>query len=285
MPITLRPGTPADAEQCGQIIFEAFGAIASQHNFPTDFPAPEAGIGVASMLLSHPNFYCVVAEIDGVIVGSNFLDERGPVASLGPITVSPSGQNSGVGKLLMQHMLDRAAEGNYPGVRLLQAAYHNRSMALYASLGFDVREICSVVQGPKVQAQIAGCSVRHTTATDLDWCNKLCIQVHGHDRGGEVSDSVQHGTGSVVERDGKITGYSTGVGFFGHTVGENNSDVMALISATPEYFGPGLIVPTRNTDLLRWCMSNNLRIVQNLTLMTTGLYNEPQGAYLPSILM
>jgi predicted N-acetyltransferase YhbS len=283
--IRLRTGTPADAEDCGQIIYDAFVAITGQHNFPSDFPAPQAGIGVASMLLSHPGFYCVVAEDNGTIVGSNFLDERGTVAGLGPITVSPSNQNSGVGRHLMQHMLDRATERKYPGVRLLQAAYHTRSLALYASLNFDVREICSVLQGPRVQVQIPGCTVRATTDSDLERCNRLCNHVHGHDRGAEVSDSVQQGSELVVERGGRITGYSTGVGFFGHTVGETNDDVQAFIGAASEYSGPGFIVPSRNTELLRWCLSNNLRIGQNLTLMTLGLYNEPQGAYLPSILM
>ena len=285
MNIHLRPGTPADAEECGQIIYDAFAAISSQHNFPSDFPAPEAGIGVASMLLSNPGFYCVVAEDDGTIVGSNFLDERGSVAGLGPITVSPSQQNSGVGRRLMQHMLDRAEERKYPGVRLLQAGYPSRSLALYAGMNFDVRDICCVVQGPGVQAQIAGCSVRATTAADLDQCNRLCVRVHGHERGGEVSDSVQQQTGLVVERAGYITGYTTGIGFFGHAVGESNDDMKALIAGTAEYFGPGIIVPARNTDLLRWCLNNNLRIMQNLTLMSIGLYNEPQGAWLPSILM
>ena len=43
--------------------------------------------------------------------------------------------------------------------------------------------------------------------------------------------------------------------------------------------------PTQSTELLRWCLNNNLRIMQNMTLMTIGLYNEPRGAWLPSILM
>jgi len=285
MTITLRPGAFGDAEDCGQIIYDAFGAIAGQHNFPSDFPAPEVGVGVASMLLSHPGFYCVVAEDDGTIVGSNFLDERCPIAGLGPITVSPGRQNSGVGRLLMQHMLDRAKERNYPGVRLLQAAYHTRSLALYASLNFEVREICCVVQGPQVQAPMQGYGVRHTTAADLNACNQVCVRVHGHDRGGDVSDSVQQGSGLVVEREGRITGYTTGIGFFGHAVAETNDDIQALIAGTAEYQGPGLIVPARNTELLRWCLNNNLRIMQNMTLMTIGLYNEPRGAWLPSILM
>ncbi len=35
---------------------------------------------------------------------------------------------------------------------------------------------------------------------------------------------------------------------------------------------------------LAWCLDHGLRIVQLMTLMTLGLYNEPAGAYLPSIL-
>ena len=52
----------------------------------------------------------------------------------------------------------------------------------------------------------------------------------------------------------------------------------------PTFGGPGFLLPTRNGALLRWCLGLGLRIVQPMTLMTMGLYNEPQGAYLASIL-
>ena len=42
-------------------------------------------------------------------------------------------------------------------------------------------------------------------------------------------------------------------------------------------------MPARNATLLSWCLDNGLRLVQQSTLMTVGLYNEPQGAWLPSI--
>jgi hypothetical protein len=48
--------------------------------------------------------------------------------------------------------------------------------------------------------------------------------------------------------------------------------------------GPGILVPTANTDLFGWCLTSGLRIVQLMTLMTIGLYNQPAGSYLPSIL-
>jgi hypothetical protein len=66
-------------------------------------------------------------------------------------------------------------------------------------------------------------------------------------------------------------------------VGESNDDLRALIGAAPILLGPGILIPTRNGELFRWCMANGLRLVQQMTLMTIGLYNEPSGAYLPSI--
>ena len=62
----------------------------------------------------------------------------------------------------------------------------------------------------------------------------------------------------------RITGYTTGIGFFGHSVGESNEEIRALIAGSPEYAWPGFTVPGRNTDLLRWCLNNNLRIIQNM---------------------
>jgi hypothetical protein len=67
-------------------------------------------------------------------------------------------------------------------------------------------------------------------------------------------------------------------------VGESNSDVEAPIANAATFLGPGILVPTRNAGLFRWCLENGLRVVQPMTLMTMGLYNEPAGAYLPSIL-
>jgi hypothetical protein len=74
------------------------------------------------------------------------------------------------------------------------------------------------------------------------------------------------------------------VGFFGHAVGENNEDLKALIGAATGFPGPGFMLPTRNGELLRWCLEKGLRIVQPMTLMSIGLYNEPAGGFLPSVI-
>src|SRR6476469_4718017 len=105
MNIVLRPGTPDDAETCGVICYEAFRAIADQHNFPHDFPNPEAAIGLMTMLLSRPDMYSVVAEVDGQIAGSNFLWENAIIAGVGPITINPALQNAAAGRRLMEDVL------------------------------------------------------------------------------------------------------------------------------------------------------------------------------------
>jgi hypothetical protein len=74
------------------------------------------------------------------------------------------------------------------------------------------------------------------------------------------------------------------IGFFGHAVAETNEDIKALIAAAPSFAGPGFLLPTRNAELFRWCLERKLRVVQPMTLMSLGLYNEPAGAFLPSIL-
>jgi len=284
MDIKLREGRPDDAQACGTIVYEAFKAIADQHNFPPDFPNPETGISVLSFLLANPGYHKVVAELDGQVVGSNFLDERNPIAGIGPITVDPAVQNRAIGRLLMQAVMERTAARNVPGVRLVQSAYHCRSLSLYTKLGFDSREPLSVFQGAALKLSIPGCVVRPASEGDLDECGRLCLRVHGHERTGEMRDALRPGHAAVVERAGRITGYASAIAFFGHAVGETNDDIKALIGAAESFGGPGFLVPTRNSDLMRWCLNHGLRIIQPMTLMTVGLYNEPAGAWLPSVI-
>ena len=284
MSIVLRPGTAADAADCGTICYEAFKAICAAHNFPPDFPSPEVARGLLSMLLAHPDFYSVVAESEGRIVGSNFLDERSCIAGVGPITVDPNRQNRGAGGRLMQDVLDRAARRQKVGVRLVQSSFHNRSLCLYSKLGFRTREPISILQGKPLGQKFPGYKVRPVTAADLAACNRICVQIHGFDRAGELRDASDRKAASVVEHLGRITGYTTATAFFGHSVAETNRDLMALIGAAPEFGGPGFLLPTRNHEVFNWCLEAGLKLVFQMTLMTVGLYNEPTGAYMPSVL-
>ena len=284
--IRLRPGSPADVDACARICFDAFVGINERHGFPPDFPSVDAAAGLMGMVLNSPHVYGVVAEAGGKVVGSCFLWEGDTIAGVGPVTVDPSVQGGSVGRRMMENILGRAREGRFAGVRLVQAAHNTRSMSLYTKLGFEVREPLACLQGdpPNDPRAIPGHVVRAATEADLESCCDLCRGVHGHDRRGELTAAIVNGTARVVERGERMTGYASDVGFFGHIVALDNAGLTALIAGAERISGPGVLLPSRNGEVFRWCLDRGLKVVQSMTLMSVGLYNEPRGAFVPSIL-
>lgn len=139
-----------------------------------------------------------------------------------------------------------------------------------------------MLQGPPLDVRFAGYNVRDATVADLDVCSHLCRAVHGFDRRRELADAITQNTASVVEHLGRVTGYASGIGFFSHAVAQTNDGLKALIGAATTFPGPGFLLPTRNYEVFAWCLDNGLRLVMQAMLMSTGLYNEPSGCYLPS---
>lgn len=282
--LQIRRASAADAAQCGRICYDAFAAISDQHNFPHEIPSLEAAVGFLGVLFAHPGFYCVVAGQNGRIVGSNCLDERDAIAGIGPITVTPQLQNAGAGRALMRAVIDRSAERKFAGTRLVQAAYHCRSLSLYTKLGFTAREQLLRIYGPAVGKAAPGHTVRQATQADAAACNALCSRVHGYDRGGELRDAIAQSKATVAEREGRVVGYSTGLAYFGHSIAEDNRALMALLSAAPAIDASGFLLPSGNAEVFRWCLAQGWRVLQVNTLMTLGLYNQPEGAWIASIL-
>jgi len=127
--------------------------------------------------------------------------------------------------------------------------------------------------------------VRPAGEADIATCNHLCRRVHGFERGAELREAIGAYNALVVEHLGRITGYATDLGFFAHAVAETNQDLKSLIAAAPAFQGPGFLLPTRNHEVFAWCLDSGLKLVMQMTLMSIGFYNEPRGAWLPSILL
>jgi len=281
--LTLREAGPADIPECGRILYEAFAKLATRHGFPPDFPTVAVATGCMHGLVTNPGFHGIVAERDGRIVGSTFLDERSTIAAIGPVSVDPDAQDGRIGRALMGAMLERAASRHAPGVRLVQISYHNRSLSLYAKLGFDVRATFAAMHGEPLRLALPGYPVRPATPEDEAACNALCRRIHGHDRAGELGPAIAKGKARVVERLGRITGYTTGITYFNHSIAESNDDLQALIGAAGRLDPPGIVVPLDNPELFRWCLGQGLRVFFVMNLMAIGIYQEPRGAYLASV--
>lgn len=283
MGVTVREAVHDDWQEAGRICYEAFATLADRHGFPHDFPSVAAAAEPIRWLIDHPHVYGVIAESGGRIVGSSFLDERGPISAIGPVSVDPAAQDHRIGRMLMEAVLERARSRGARGVRLLQIAYHNRSLALYAKMGMDVRGSFAAMYGEPIRERLPGYDVRLATLDDEAACNALSVRVHGHTRPGELREAIESGGARVVERLGRITGYTTGINYFAHSIAETNDDMRALISDAEDYGTPGYLVPLANTDLFRWSLAHGHRVFFVVNMMTIGIYQEPAGAYMPSV--
>lgn len=280
----LREPRQADAEPAGRIAYEAFRRINAAHGFRPDFPDPQTAIGLLAALIDDPSVFGVVAEADGRVIGSNFLLERDPVRGVGPITVDPAAQGAGIGRRLMQAVLDRAGPGTR--VRLVQAAFNARSLALYTTLGFAAKEPLMLIEGRPDAPLPAGVHVRPMTADDVPAVAALCTAVHGFARAGEIRAALQTFTPQVVERGGRITAYLTAPVLWqvNHGVAETEADMRALLAGAATSGRPlSLLLPIRQASLFRWCLDAGMRVVMPMTLMALGDYQEPAGSWFPSV--
>ena len=283
--VTLRPAEPADTDECARICFEAFAAIHDHHRFPRDFPVPEAAQALMEAWIPHPKVWGVVAEADGRIVGSNFLDERDPIAGVGPITVDPGGQNSGVGRRLMEAVLERGKDAR--GVRLLQDGFHMRSLSLYQSLGFDVTASCVVMSGRPRGEPLDGVEVRPLSEDDLEECEALCKQVHGFERTGALRDAIHALAPFAARRDDRIVAYASALTFWpmAYGVAETEDDMQALLlGAAAAVDEPIALLAPLQSGLFGWCREQGLRAVKPMNVMARGDYQEPRGSWFPSVI-
>jgi predicted N-acetyltransferase YhbS len=285
MDIHVRPIAAADAEICGRTIYAAFKSIAEHHQFRPDYPSAELGIQVAHFLIEAPSVFGVVAESEGQVVGSCFLSEYDPIRAVGPVTVDPAFQGRGVGRRLMEAVLERA-KGS-AGIRLVQDAFNMSSLSLYASLGFEVKEPLVLMEGTIEGDLPSGVTVRPMNGEELTTCGELCRRVHGFERSNEIKEAPAICIPLVALQEGRIIAYlsAPNVWPLNHGVAETEGDLQALlVGAAARSSRPlAFLVPIRRTSLFQWCLKKGMRLIKPLTLMAMGQYQQPRGSYLPSV--
>lgn len=287
MAIKIRRPVDSDTPELARICYAAFCGIADQHNFPHDFAEIGVVNGFLDAFLHHPRVYGVVAEVDGKVAGSNFLDERDAIKAVGPITVDPAVQAKGVGRRLMEAVIERGQAEGAVGIRLVQDAFNRTSLSLYASLGFDVKEPLALMRGKPRNILAADVEVRPMETGDLEECAALCQKVHGFDRLNELTDTRSMFGSFVLTRGGKIKAYMAAPTFWilNHSVAETRDDLQNLIlgAATAVNEPLSFLLPMRQAELFRWCLAEGLKIVKPMNLMAMGEYQEPRGAFLTSV--
>ncbi|MBC7772569.1 MAG: GNAT family N-acetyltransferase [Pyrinomonadaceae bacterium] len=288
MPLHLIKPTAAHIPALARICFEAFGTLHDRHAIEKDFDSIETSEMLMGMFVSRPDMFGVAAQVDGAIVGSNFLQLSDAVAAVGPISVSPGTQASGVGKSLMIAVLDEARKRGVQQVRLQQEAVNTVSLSLYTKLGFDWREACALMRTTDVGALTPsrGGIVRPLTINDLPAIQRVSTHHYHSSRHNECEIMLRGGFPAVaLERDGIVTGYFI-PGFLGHGFAQSPDDLACLIGAAmqraPLPFHK-ILVPLGQQELYRTLMSRGARAIKLFNYMTVGPYTPPLGAWLPSV--
>lgn len=285
---TLTTVLPENAEDVGTLVYEAFRDIAQRHNFDPAFESPELAQLIVRLLAQTEGYESYLLTEDGRPLACNFGDERDEVIGVGPVAVAVDQQGRGLGRQVMEALLERAERGGFASVRLLQAAYNMQSFALYHRLGFEVKDALAVLLGRPSADEAPRDRLREYTAGDLDACDALHREVLGFGRRHDIEFMANMAPPVLVERDGQLAGYLTRFPgeevFVTHGAARDERALRDLIIGTAKAAPAELrfALPTSMAETLRWAMGAGFRLMELNTYMVRGEYEKPMGAWIPS---
>mmetsp|Transcript_28734 Transcript_28734/g.66288 ORF Transcript_28734/g.66288 Transcript_28734/m.66288 type:complete len:307 (-) Transcript_28734:53-973(-) len=300
--LTVRPMTPEDIPIAAKICLDAFVAINSRIGLPSEFALDFEAEDIFTHALDTGNYDAFVAvDPSGEIVGSNIISVCDDVCGIGPITVKPDTQSSGVGRLLMQTVMAAAERRGKTTVRLLQIAANIGSYCLYVNMGFDPTGTVVHYEGRCTSPAPQGFSFKPITKDTLDACIQLHKTVCGYDRAVAIMDAAGqtvNPVGCVLDTQGQVVAYTTGLHLEGHTVAIGEAALRAIIVNISELVEaarmagkplapPAIHAPHAYPGLCRWLSSCGFRGIRQLVQMGYGPLAasiiRPGEFYCPSI--
>ena len=160
-----------------------------------------------------------VAEEDGALIGTGLCwKQGGQHGSLGMIIVSQEHQGKGIGRKLMNLVLEELGE------RCVLLNATAAGQPLYESLGFEVTGALYQHQGTLAALApiplVRGETIRPAEPGDLAQMIALANRASGMARGEVLKQLVAVAEGAVLERDGEVAGFSIMRSFGrGHVIG------------------------------------------------------------------
>src|SRR4051794_18132690 len=176
-PATVRPLEEADLAEADRIMRLAFGTFLG-------LPDPMSFMGDADYVRTRwaaaPDC-ALAAEVDGRLVGSNFVTRWGSVGFFGPLTVDPAVWDKGVARALLAETVPFFDRWGVAHAGLFTFPQSPKHLALYQSYGFRPRFLTPVlakpVDGAAVAAAGPGDSEVASGTPDLEtvigWCARV----------------------------------------------------------------------------------------------------------------
>eukprot|EP01087_Luapelamoeba_hula_P007094 TRINITY_DN1721_c0_g1_i2.p1 TRINITY_DN1721_c0_g1~~TRINITY_DN1721_c0_g1_i2.p1 ORF type:complete len:312 (+),score=45.97 TRINITY_DN1721_c0_g1_i2:37-972(+) len=295
--VMVRPLKEEDIPAAAESVFEGFGKLHEiYYGRREDFPSLEAALGVVQSCHASSHNFPIVAECEGKVIGFNNICYVDGVGGVGPIGVHPSSQG-GVGRALMQAVLDHAKERGTKTVRLMQEAHNRTSYSLYIKLGFEEKDQMAFVEGiptKRFAPESDQYTVRRMKSEDVENCGRFTQRLIGVNRETEIADTLHplwiecFGHPNVaVSASGDVVGYLTcSIHIVGHGLAASDEIAAALVWAMTRdeempngpmpRVGHVKIVGRLNPKLLYWALHSGMRLNRVMTLMSTaGDYTYP----------
>jgi GNAT superfamily N-acetyltransferase len=220
----LRPMLPADVDQATEMILgHGWGVRRDFLTFATSQPACTP----------------MVAEVDGVIVGTGVGTSNGAVAWIGTIFLAPDWRGHGLGRAITQAIIDRLESA---GARTLVLVATADGRRLYEKMGFEVQTRYRILEAPGISSprgDTAG-PVRAFQPADLEAMVALDREGTGEDRAHIIRRLATPDSAKVLPTaDGGIDAFVIRAPWGGGaTIARSNEAATAIITERRRKAGP-----------------------------------------------
>src|SRR5581483_7512262 len=207
--VTIRPMREADVPEADRIFRLAFGTFIGMPE-PERFAGDNASI--ATRWRADPES-AFVAEVDGAVAGSNLATIWGSFGFFGPLSVRPDLWDKGIGKQLMEPIMNRFVALGTQHIGLFTFAQSPKHIALYGKFGFWPRFLTALMtKAPAAPASASDSWQRYSQlppagkSSALAEARELTSAIFpGLDVGAEIKSIDSQGLGdTVLLRDGSL---------------------------------------------------------------------------------
>jgi len=291
--LTLRPAEERDVERAGDVNFLAFYQVALAHGLPPVVSTPAESRRYMRYLLEFDPLGGVVAEEEGDVVGVGWLHPRGAVATIGPLAVEPAAQGRGVGRRLLERLVEVAGKG-VPQVRLVQESYNTVSLGLYLSAGFRVVAPLLELELPAGTGLAparapAGLTVRQASSEDRVRLVGRDARAFGAQRPQSIDLYLRLGRVLVAEQGSALAGYGMGIGFatsaFLGSAAADDPEILLVLLGTvgaelaARGHGVRTLVPAGDRRVVEGLLGLGFRVFRACHYMVRGGGTAPPANY------
>jgi len=139
--VTVRPLGEKDLSEAKRIFHVAFGTFLGLPNAAEFYPDRDY---IRTRYVSNPSA-AFGAEVDGELIGSNFVANWGSVGFFGPLTIRPEYWDRGIAKRLLKPTMQIFEKWRTKHAGLFTFAHSAKHIGLYQKFGFWPRFLTAIM--------------------------------------------------------------------------------------------------------------------------------------------